>query len=262
MKAHFMLLTAFLITSLVGNAKTNKTPGKSFVFYAYHKAPYLYLKGETDVISGGIYQNLIDYLNAVQNEVVIELHFMPRPRLQNKLEKGEINGAIIGVNPRWFKDKDHKIYLWSDPFMEDRNIVILGKKVPRKYTKPEDLIGLRMALSRGLYYWGVSELIAENRIKVIETDSDRQNLEMLDLGRIDGTVTSYLTYNEVTKGMDTSNLQVQEILQDSFGRMILFPKKMQQQWNILAPYLKNILKDSKWLATLNTFGYRNPIEKK
>ena len=231
---------------------------EDLIFYSYHNKPPYFLTGQTnkDNSSHDIYSAFISYLNQKQDQLRISLQFQPRMRLEEKLNKNQLDGAIIGVNPLWFKDKSMTKYLWSAPFMQDKDVVITPKAAKFIYHKPEDLIGKRMTLSRGLYYFGVSELIRQNKIQTYETNSDNINLEMLVKGRADASITSLLTFLYLSKShTDFNQLEASKIPHDTFSRSILFPKKHRKAFNILQEIIARSEYDTEWSAILKNFGY-------
>jgi len=233
---------------------------ESFTFYTYHnKPPYFSTSnssGREDQARTGIYRYFVDYLNARVKDIEVQLEFSPRVRLEGDLRKGLLNGAIIGVNPLWFKDKEKKRYLWSTAFMKDKDVVVVkaGKSFP--YVHPRDLVGKDLALPRGLYFWGVSERIKAGEIQMFETNSDLQNLGMVELGRVDATIMSILSVQYfMTQGLSSKALHLLDTPHDQYDRNILFPKNKRRQYELLKHYINRALNDSDWLNKLKKYGY-------
>jgi polar amino acid transport system substrate-binding protein len=56
----------------------------------------------------GLYPDLINCLNRQKlGDLSFKLVYMPRKRLQVKLEEGSIDGIVIGMMPQWFDDAAH-----------------------------------------------------------------------------------------------------------------------------------------------------------
>ncbi len=233
---------------------------ESFTFYTYHnKPPYFSTTNSTgreDQARAGIYRYFVDYLNARMREIELQLKFSPRVRLEGDLRKGLLNGAIIGVNPLWFKDKEKKRYLWSAAFMKDKDVVVVKAGASFPYAHPRDLEGKSLALPRGLYYWGVSERIKAGKIQVFETNSDLQNLGMVELGRVDATIMSTLSAQYfMSQGMSSKALDILHNPHDQYDRKILFPKNKKHQYELLKHYINRALNDDDWLKQLKKYGY-------
>ncbi|MEH6347880.1 MAG: transporter substrate-binding domain-containing protein [Bermanella sp.] len=254
-------LRRYIITALLAGGVVLASHAKeSFTFYTYHnKPPYFTTSnssGHEDQARTGIYRNFVDYLNARVRDVEVQLEFSPRVRLEGDLRKGLLNGAIIGVNPLWFKDKEQKRYLWSASFMADKDVIVVKAGASFPYAHPRDLVGKSLALPRGLYFWGVSERIKIGGIQVFETNSDLQNLGMVELGRADATIMSILSAQYfMRQGMSSKELHILDTPHDQFDRMILFPKNKKRQFELLNHYIKHALTDRDWLNDLKKIGY-------
>lgn len=231
---------------------------QEFTLFTYHdKAPY-YMENykDNEVSVNGIYKELVDLLNDSQNYYRFYLSFLPRNRLQRYLELNDLEGGVIGVNPLWFNDKEKEKYLWTGKFMLDYDVIVVKQGHVFPYKHPRDLIGKRLTLSRGHYYWGVTELQKEGKIHVEETSSDIQNLLKIISERSDATITSILTYRFFTKDRFTENeLDYLTVPHDNFDRMILIPRRYAEVFEILQNVLHDILENDKWIEILKKYDY-------
>jgi len=256
MQLLFNLENFLLGLILSGGLVLNYAHGsEGFTFYTYHKKPPYTFVGQTQqshtLEQKGLYQAYVDYLNVHLDGLQIKLKFIPRLRLESQLRSGELDGAIIGVNPLWFNDKDEVDYLWSAAFMQDQDVIVVRAGGAFPYGKPVDLVGRLLALPRGGYFWGVSELIAAGKIQVFETNTERQNLEMLALGRVHGTIMSILSahyfFNHELKH---SKFEILNTPHDTFARRVLFPQYLKARYQQLAAIIKESLNDPLWLEEL------------
>ncbi len=231
--------------------------GQSFTFYTYHNKPPYYFsdkegaKYEHDI---GFYKGFVDYLNRQQANIKVKLEFRPRVRLEQDLKSGKLEGAIMGVNPIWFDDKTQTKYLWSAAFMMDKDIILVAKGNVFSYQHPQDFEGKTLVLSRGLYYWGVSERIKQKKVNAYLTDSDEQNLGMVSFGRADATIMSESTAHYFFhQQFDQKKFEVLKQPHDAYERKILFLKRDKNILNALQPHIKSALKDEKWTALLQVW---------
>ncbi len=242
---------------LIGLALPLSVNANVFTLYTYHDKPPYYENnhhGEASTPPPGIYKALVDYLNSKQSNWVIKLAFQPRKRLESQLNANRLPGGIIGVNPVWFKDKEKSRYLWSPPFMQDKDVVVTRKSDAFDYQHPNDLVGMRLALPRGLYFWGVTELVNANKIEVYETSSDVQDLQMVLLNRADATITSALTFQHFSRALFKANdFAVLATPHDKFERMILFPKQYETVYRTLAPIIQEAMSDPQWQVILQHY---------
>ena len=232
-----------------------------FTFFTYHdKPPYFENRSIGQSNSPSLYEAFVDYLNNKQSDINVTLVFQPRKRLEESLRKNRLGGGVLGVNPLWFDDREKMKYLWSDAFMLDQDIVVTKLGNEFTYQHPKDLIGKRLALPRGLYFWGVSELIDDKKVEVYETSSDLQDLEMVLLNRADATITSQLTFNYFSNTRySAEQFSILATPHDQFERHVLFPKRYQNIYQSLAPVIANAINDPEWLSVLQQ--YQNEQQK-
>ena len=123
--------------------------------YAYHlKPPFI-----VDIAhEKGLYFDLATYLNSKQTIYEFHTVFLPRKRLDRYLSNNKLDGLVIGVNPIWFNDSSETLYLWSDSFYQDRDLVISSAKKPIEYQYPNSLLNKRIAGVRGFKYFGIDAL--------------------------------------------------------------------------------------------------------
>ncbi|MCG8609459.1 MAG: transporter substrate-binding domain-containing protein [Pseudomonadales bacterium] len=239
---------------------------ETFTLYTYHNKPPYYLSdlvpdhsGIPEADTGDyIYETFVRLLNQALRQretddgLTVKLKFQPRKRLEEQLVAKHLNGAIIGVHPVWFEDKARSRYLWSDAFMQDQDVVVVRRDSALNYTTPQDLMGMKMALPRGHYFWGVNELVEKGQIQRIETNADRQNLQMVLLGRADATITSYPTFLFYASRLYRSGqLQALPHPHDRFDRYLLFPRSQEGYFAILSTLVNKVAVSKLWLQLLD-----------
>ncbi len=240
--------------ALIGSVASFSLRAEVFTLYTYHDKPPYYHNQNAQAHEQSIYEDFVAYLNEKQKELKVELFFKPRKRLENQLKEGQLNGGIIGVNPLWFDDQEKKKFLWSSAFMLDKDVVVTQKGNLFAYRHPNDLVGLRLALSRGLYYWGITELAVNKKIIVYETGSDVQNLEMVLLGRVDATITSMLTFNYFSKNkFSPADFSVLETPHDQYERMVLIPQHYERAHHTLESIIRKASDDPEWQNRLKNY---------
>ncbi len=229
---------------------------EEFKFYTYHnKPPYVLDASLPKEKVTGLYRAYVKYLNAQQQDFNIELVFLPRLRLEGELTQGALQGAVIGVNPRWFNDKAKTRYLWTGAFMADKDVLVVKRGLAFPYAAPEDLIGRSLALPRGAYFFGVSELIAAGKIIAFKTTSELQNLEMVEFKRADATIMSLLTARYfLSHQFKSSRFETLKVPHDSYTRRVLFPKNKHLAFKRLVNIINQSFTDPVWLAELNKWG--------
>lgn len=217
------------------------------VLYAYHLKPPYIVDAEQGV---GLYYDLARYLNERIGEHRFTTVYLPRRRLETELEQGRLKGLVLGVNPLWFKDESHTRYLWSPAFMNDEDVVVSRSEQPLRYEGPDSLVGLRVGLPTGYYYYGVDELVKAGRIERDDAVSEGANLGKLMLGRVDAIIISrptldyYLRHHADWSG----RFYVAAKPHDRFDRFVLVPKNYADLLPDLNAALGGILRDPVWRA--------------
>lgn len=218
--------------------------------YTYHKKPPYFIPAteSPSTHQQGIYVDFVNYLNSKQNDYIFELHFLPRIRLENLLNINSLDGIVIGVNPNWFLDERREKYLWTSAIMKDKNVFFANEK--RRYTdyvKNEQFVGSKIALTRGSYHKGISELIKQGEIEVSLTNSDMQNLEMLVYNRVDVTIMSPLTIHYFIKydGFQ-KNFHVLSTPHYEYERMFLIPKNKADLYTGVNKIVQQAKSDRLW----------------
>lgn len=228
----FRSVYSIFFTLCIGFSSINEAYSREVLnVYTYHnKPPYFQSQRPTQA---GIYKNLLDQLNADQDQFLLQLRYLPRKRLNQALEQGRLNGIVIGVNPIWFKDSEQKKYFWSPPFMSDMDIFVTSGSL--KEADNKDFSGLRFSLTRGNYYKGISEQIKAGRIRLIESQSALQSVQMLSHDRADISILSESTakyYQVQDRGLVILNEP-----HARFKRHIMFPKQFKQAMEIINPLI-------------------------
>jgi len=250
------MLRLILIAAL--SLLTARAMGAELVLYTYHDKPpyYLHADGNVEAPTGGLYAELATILNSRQRDLQLQIAYLPRRRLDRDLESGKLGGGVIGVNPLWFKDVDQTKYLWSMPLMRDQDVVVVRKGGEFAYKHPRDLAGKTIAVARGYYFWGVTEMVSEGKILSHETDGDANNLRMLLSHRVNVTITSLLTFRYLSG--DPSIREALTTLptpHDQFERMILLPRQYEAQQRQINRLLRDPEVAKAWSTALRKYGY-------
>lgn len=250
MRCYTLLLSIFLMTL---GLSSNLQAKEIVKVYTYHEKPpyFIHSVDKTDSKQSGIYYDFIDYLNSQQRNLSFELHFLPRVRLESQLNADKLDGIIIGVNPLWFADKNRSKYLWTTAIMNDQDVFLVNSDSNITSSHTEDFIGLTLALARGSYYKGISELIEQGEIQLAATNSAQQNLEMLSYNRADATIMSQLTVNYfLNKTYSKKDFRVLATPHDKFERMILIPKNKAVIYPELSKIVQRAQFDNLWQGQL------------
>jgi len=245
--ARRLFLSSLALTPVLAQAS------EEVKLYAYHlKVPYMDHLGRQE----GLYFDLAELLTLRIPGLRFRTQYLPRRRLEADLQAGRLDGLVIGVHPTWFKDKERTRYLWSPPLMRDADVVVSRHDKPVAYSGPESLAGLRLALPRGYYYFGVDELVQEGRIQREDSESEETALMMLSLGRADATITTRRTLYVLLSRRPGLRGQFHVAAQphDEFERYILIPPHKAHLHKPVSEALLLLARDPAWQYRLQERG--------
>lgn len=133
----------------------------------------------------GIYPDLVTYLNHQKIDgLTFTLRYMPRKRLQVKLEDGTLDGIVIGMMPEWLADPQQQKYLWSAPFANDRFALVSKAAHPANPDLVSSLAGRTIGTTAGYVYPGLDDWFTRSGLVRGVGVSDEKNIEKLLLGRV------------------------------------------------------------------------------
>jgi polar amino acid transport system substrate-binding protein len=217
--------------------------------YAYHLKPPYIIDAEKGT---GLYFELAKRLNQVQTQHRYTTVYLPRKRLESLLEQEQLDGLVLGVNPHWFNDASQHRFAWSHGWIKDRDIVISRSDQPVNFSRPDSLVGKRVGMSLGYYYFGVSELADKGQLTRDNSPNESVTLEKLVKGRVDAMIITQRTLNHLYKQHPeyVGKLFIAPIPHDTYERMILLPKAQQALVPVLNQSLAKLAEDPHWQGLL------------
>jgi len=222
------------------------------IFYAYHLKPPLIV----DVSSKqGIYYDFTRLLSKRSTRYEFRTKFLPRKRIDHLLKLQQISGGLIGVNPLWFGDKQESKYLWGPAILKDRDELVSLSKHPFEYNGPASLLGERVGGVLGYYYFGIDELVNQNKAYRINTNGERAILFMLLSGRVRAGIVSRSTYEYlVPRESWQGKFHLSAKPHDVFERRVMFPHSQQGIHQEVVNLMGNPANDNEWQSILK--GYQ------
>lgn len=209
------------------------------------------------VIDGtrGIYHEAIEYLNRqAPPGTSFRLAYLPRKRLQMRLEEGTLDGIVIGMMPQWFDDAAQKKYLWTPPFAVDRFVLVSRAETPLHPDVPGALSGKSIGLTLGYVYPGLEEWIERHGLLRQDAMSEEINLEKLRRGRIDcvavsESVARYFVRLHALNG----SLAFIDLPGRATERRFLVPLGRNDLFDKLSPIVKRMRDDPLWLRMASKY---------
>jgi polar amino acid transport system substrate-binding protein len=196
----------------------------------------------------GIYPDLVQHLNSKNlNGYTFKLYYLPRRRLQVKLEEGSLDGVVIGLMPEWLGDREQKKYLWTAPFATDRYALVSLASKPVNPQARRALTGISIGVTTGYVYPGLDDWFASTGVQRRSGLSDEKNIEKLLLGRVDGVIVadSMARYFTRTHQLD-ARLRSYPMPGPGVERRFLVQRRHARLFEAMAPALRHIQDDPEW----------------
>jgi polar amino acid transport system substrate-binding protein len=135
--------------------------------YTYHNHPPFVLEG-----GKGLSYEFVDLLNKKsKGNPNFKIEVVSRAQLDKLVAAPDFGGTVAWVAPAWFKDKEKTVYLWSNPVMDDANVVLSNASNKIDYKDPSSLKGKQLGGITGHNYAGIDDLVKSGDIK--REDSDK-----------------------------------------------------------------------------------------
>lgn len=201
------------------------------------------------VIDGnsGLYPELVTYLNQLKpGGLEFTLVRLPRKRLQLELERGTLDGIVIGLMPQWVGDAALEKFLWTDPFARDSFVLVSRTANPFVFGQP-GAPGARIGVTLGYVYPGVDEWIERNKFVRNDAPSEEHNLDKLVLARVDMAVVTDSVYRYYMRTHHaTVGVMAEALPGKPTERRFLLPKSKRELYDKLAPAIHKLRDDPRW----------------
>lgn len=233
-----------LITGLLVCSAARAADKQELLVYSYHKMPpYLIHVDKQE----GLYFELLSLLNQHQSDYHFSLLYVPRKRLNLMLETNTLNGVVIGVNPVWFGDRKKQKYIWSTPFMSDRDDYVSHVNKPFEYEKESSLYNKQIGGIHGFKYPNIDRLAKQGLLTRVNTDTETQLVAMVIKQRVDVAIVSELTTNYLATIYKWQNqLATSNEPQYQFERSFLVPKEHALVAQVLEKHLSSTEFMTQW----------------
>ena len=199
----------------------------------------------------GIYADLISHLNRQQpGGHTFILSYLPRKRLQVKLEDGSLDGVVIGMMPEWLADGEQKKYLWTAPFATDRFAMVSLASRPVLPHNRRTLDGASVGITGGYVYPDIDSWFAGARVQRRIGLSDEKNIEKLLLGRVDCVIVaeSMARYFMRTHKL-SDRLRIHPMPGAATERRFLVQQRDARLYEAIAPAVRSLKDDPAWQRT-------------
>ncbi len=202
----------------------------------------------------GLYYDFTDYLNRHSEHFTFDAVHVPRKRIERMLIQHQLEGILLGVNPVWFDDKEQQKYFWSAPFTVDRDEIVSLASTSFEFTNPESFIGKVFGGVRGFYYFGINELVKQQKLQRVNTANEVDLFYMLLNQRIDVAVISNSTFSYMVKKNNWQQLfHLSKKPHDIYNRKVLVPKHLPEIFNDIDDIIATLPANKSWLNILKQY---------
>ncbi len=201
----FKIKPTVIIEELEDPGQTKQPPqatpgGEGKILAALYNSGYLYHEG----IDEGINKDVLEEL-ARRMGMNLELHVMPRARIDNMLKEGTLHMSVSAV-----ETPERARYAWYVPYFAQKNDVLIRSEAG--IINEEGLLhrrDIRVGIIRGYYYGEhymalIEKLKAKNR--VVEAKDTEALYQMLKENWIQVTFNIASSYRYYFKTMDIENI--------------------------------------------------------
>ncbi|MBB2484625.1 hypothetical protein H5407_05230 [Mitsuaria sp. WAJ17] len=135
----------------------------------------------------GLTQSLLTLLQERAGSLLPPMHeeLLPRRRVAALVGRSDWMGLVPWVSPAWFQDLERHRFIWTEPLMQDEDLVASLKSRPVDYKEPASLKGLTLGGVFGHVYPETEVLVKAGDVQRLDSFSQESCLRMLLLGRVD-----------------------------------------------------------------------------
>lgn len=243
MNKHLATLLFAIVFLVIASASADET--KPLVpVYVYHQQPPFIVNIEK---KQGLYFDFVRRLNALNDEYLFKVTYVPRKRVERMLESHSMNAVLLGVNPTWFKDKEETKYLWTTVILNDRDEVVSLKTESIEFSGADSLVGVTLGGVRGYYYYGINELVSAKKIRRVDTVGEAELFSMLLKERVEAAIIGKRTFDYMVSRNDwQNNFYLSAKPHDVFERRILVPQNMAMIYPYLQGIIDQLVRDKAW----------------
>ncbi len=199
----------------------------------------------------GVYPDLVAHLNRHNSDgLTFTLRYLPRKRLQVKLEEGTLDGIVIGMMPEWLADPRETKYLWTAPFATDRFVLVSQASLPMNPESRASLQGRSIGTTTGYVYPGLETWFSKSGLVRRHGVSDEKNIEKLLLGRVDCVLVAESMARYFIRIHKLHNkLKVYQMPGPGTERRFMVQRRDQALFDKLAAAVARLKTDAEWQKT-------------
>ncbi|MGM9514719.1 substrate-binding periplasmic protein [Roseateles sp. DB2] len=207
----------------------------------------------------GLTRALLALLQDRAGPLLPPLHeeLLPRRRVAALVGRSDWIGLVPWVSPAWFQDPDQHRFIWTDPLMQDEDLVVSLKSQPVDYQGPASLRGLTLGGVFGHVYPETESLVKAGEVQRLDSFSQEACLRMLLMGRVHVIFMSrsgLAGWRQRVAGFDARLHLAEQPRQRYQRRLLLSPLMPAEQSQWLVQTAAGLLQDPAWRDLLQQHG--------
>jgi polar amino acid transport system substrate-binding protein len=238
------------LIALLLTLSTNAFANKVFVCSPYKSGPFVIDESKRL----GLIYTYTDFLNRqAQGKYSFEVLILPRSRLLIELASNT-QCIVPFVSHQWF-DPDKQLYYWSQPLMNDANVILSSPSKRLESIVKEQVAGLRTSQVIGFVDEQLEVLIADNILTAFNSLSLEQSIMMLAYERIDFVVSGKIPLLYLINKLQLQDkVYISKNQTVSFDRSVLVQKSNPQLSTFIETQTNQLKMSVQWKETLVQLG--------
>lgn len=178
---------------------------------------------------------------------------LPRGRLDALLARPGWQGAVAWAHPRWFGDETRSRFLWSEPFVQDADLVVSRRQRPVEFLNGgRSLEGLRVGVVHGHRLPDLDWMLNQGLVHRVDVDSEMAGLRELQAGRLDAVFVQAISMPQFRRALPQldSWLHVAKQPRDTFWRHFFTDRHQPALHAFLNQQLPALRADPQWRSQL------------
>ncbi len=228
----------------------HRAVAETITVYAYHNVPPLVINNEK-----GISFDLVDALNRyTKGNPGFKLMVVPRTRLNELIRRPDFNAVVTEATPEWFNDQNRSRHLWTDVYLEDRDVILSNPNKPLDFTGIADFKGKVFSGITGHNYTEIDQLANDGLMERQNVSNERANLLKLAAAQIDFTILPLSTANYMLNDLALKDkIYIARNPYHVFAMRMLVPRNQPGVHKLLNDAIATLTTDAQWQATLTKY---------
>lgn len=247
-----LLLLILTLTSTFSYGISNHA-NQFYVCSAYKSGPFIIDESKRL----GLLYTFTDFLNAqAQGKYQFDVLLLPRGRLL--LELQTTNHCIVPfVSYQWF-DPSKALYNWSQPIIEDANVILSSQATKLESLAKEKVVGLRTSQVIGFFDDQLETLIKDKTVIRFDSISLEKSVGMVAKHRIDFIVSGRIPLQYlINKHHLEDKVYLSKKTTATFNRSVMSPKYNAELSEFIAAQIEPFKVSAAWEQSLIELGIKH-----